>query len=920
MPARPPTGPSDWPPSPSSSHASPRAADPSPPPPRHLLLRRPLSPTDPPDGGSPSSSAADRRHVLLAHRIRPGQTITLKTTHATATMPDAGEPQLESELLLHAAARRGPSYDAAGQLRSFSVLGPPADYERRAAALAPLASASEPIMSRAPLQRAAAREAKARDRAREALSRAELVEERHRRLAEEWERQAAHLSRELGREPSALMMSRSSEFRQLMLERQQLEAIRNQNLPYAGERAWQLGLRSGGIFYEPVGSYLNGLFCPFRPPNQAGGGKLKAASPALERLESLEQQMLRMGRSGGALPPPLGHAATCGTSMHTVEHDAEHVRADEMAALDEMEDHNLQRILALRDKYNIEGAAPAHLTGQERTLWGIFREIDVDESGSISKLELQGAFFRMGLDVSNAEMVAFFKQADEDGSGRIDIDEFIETAKRVPIFSDRRAFQTATPTESMRKKRPTRIVASSGAGLGPAAHLEREQLAFEAAPGQMVEQQVRLVNTGSTALQYTWCRQCVPSKLRTAAAAKAHELFLIREPSGQVLPGANVPICFSFRSAEPGIFTETWRVSLSPSPSRPPPPLAMRAVCLAAPAPSAGAAALDAQLQSRALASDMHDLLASAVLPAVFAAAAAEPPPRAEGRTPPPRGEEAAGRWRSFTRGYAAEEALAEPVARDAFVELDVLWRQLGDGAPSWEGCPLKLEALLFELAPPDSLPDLTAKLESILQHALAATPDVSRSLRLRQTARHAAADLLDAVTAAVRHAQLMFDHAPIPPPPAADAPSRREGIASQGEVYLWSWETERYEIAAEKAQAEVLCRAARGVEAARRAEAAAWEQKKAAMNKRERKKAEAAEAAAAEEAARVERARAEVEAAAAAEAKAALEADPEAMHEACYKEALHLSVAEALREGLLAFLEQADELEREEERQERAE
>ena len=36
----------------------------------------------------------------------------------------------------------------------------------------------------------------------------------------------------------------------------------------------------------------------------------------------------------------------------------------------------LLRAGSRRDKYNIEGAAPVHLSGDERVLWGIFKEID----------------------------------------------------------------------------------------------------------------------------------------------------------------------------------------------------------------------------------------------------------------------------------------------------------------------------------------------------------------------------------------------------------------------------------------------------------------------------------------------------------------------------------------------------------------
>eukprot|EP00966_Prymnesium_polylepis_P117724 2721555-Prymnesium_polylepis.1 len=76
-----------------------------------------------------------------------------------------------------------------------------------------------------------------------------------------------HLSGKLGREATGLMMARTAEYRTMVLDRQRMEALRRQTHPYGGDRAWQLGLRSGGIFYEPIGSYINGLYCPFRPPH-----------------------------------------------------------------------------------------------------------------------------------------------------------------------------------------------------------------------------------------------------------------------------------------------------------------------------------------------------------------------------------------------------------------------------------------------------------------------------------------------------------------------------------------------------------------------------------------------------------------------------------------------------------------------------
>ena len=102
--------------------------------PKRVLLRRPLqavpstseipSDGDSAFGGSPTT---ERRKVLLAHKIKPGQTIQLKASKATATMRDDPDTQtdIHAESLVHAASRPiGPQYGAEGNLLSFSVLGP----------------------------------------------------------------------------------------------------------------------------------------------------------------------------------------------------------------------------------------------------------------------------------------------------------------------------------------------------------------------------------------------------------------------------------------------------------------------------------------------------------------------------------------------------------------------------------------------------------------------------------------------------------------------------------------------------------------------------------------------------------------------------------------------------------------------------
>lgn len=223
---------------------------------------------------------------------------------------------------------------------------------------------------------------------------------------------------------------------------------------------------------------------------------------------------------------------------------------------------------------------------------------------------------------------------------------------------------------------------------------------------------------------------------------------------------------------------------------------------------------------------------------------------------------------------------------------------------------------LLLELAPTETLPSLLSKMEAALQHAQSATPDIGRALRLKQMGHHCATALLDSITHTVSQTSHLFGQPPVPAPPSLceelspEVP--QQAIAMCGKRYLWSWETEKYEVADEKEAAEEASRAARAAESIRLAELAEWEEKKASMTKRERKKADAADALRAEESARVQAEKEEEAAQAEVQARLALEADPVARHQARYKEALFSEVREALHAGFLMFLKEADELVRE--------
>merc|ERR1719181_1300185 len=107
--------------------------------------------------------------------------------------------------------------------------------------------------------------------------------------------------------------------------------------------------------------------------------------------------------------------------------------------------------------------APPHLSGDERTLWGIFKEIDTDESGSVSKQELYAAFAKMGLVASAAEMLRLFREGDLDGNGRIDCDEFIALGQKVDVFAGAaEAFSNKDRAVKSSRKRTNRVAINRG--------------------------------------------------------------------------------------------------------------------------------------------------------------------------------------------------------------------------------------------------------------------------------------------------------------------------------------------------------------------------------------------------------------------------------------------------------------------------
>jgi len=899
---------------------------------KRVLLRRSLQAVPSsseildPDDKSEIGRDSPSRRVLLAHKIKPGQTIQLKGTKATATMRDDGQPDLHTESLVQRGPV-GPMQDENGMLLSFSVLGPVEEYEEQAAGMTghaypPAAGpASTSTMMPPPphhprLDQLEAMEEVMRLKGESASQRQLTAESLRQKQLRTWHSQIGELSKSLKVPPAHLMMARTGDYRTKVQQREVLEALRRRQYPYGGERAWQIGLRNGGIFYEAIGNASNGIFCPFRAPDDsnalARAGALAQQAPADLTLAALESKILGERRGLMADEEALGmtgalsEAAPTGGGFEEPDVDDQPPPYPEddddddyidPEAFDVIGEAHLAEIARLRDKYNIEGAAPAHLSGDERVLWGIFKEIDTDESGSVSKQELYAAFAKMGLVTSAAEMLRLFREGDTDGNGRIDCDEFIALGKKVDVFSGAaEAFTTKDQGVVKKRRASQRIKVRKGSGLGPILSIDSERKVFESTVGKNIEQTVTMTNSGSCALYYEWVRRpiAVPG-LGTSAAVDAANQFFVPRNTGCILPGSEVPVRFCFCPSKPGMFQEEWQLQITPTTSLPVPPVHLRGVCVREPEVEKPLRDFSTMMTERVAWQACQDILIRDVVNGVFAvtipddgaAAAAAPAPAAAPPTPALSGADAAA-YQVFLDSYARPQSMAEVIARKTFDELLALAHSLGGeeggAAFAWSGDVLELEEVLSGLPDPSALADMEHQLHS----AAMATPDISRAVRLRHAASAASQAMLFELLDAQARTRLLYGK-------PEGTLSVATGLRRDGVPVGYCWETGTYEAQSELEAVGTEAREARLAKEKAEAAAIEWEAAKAAMSKRDRKKAEKKEA--------EDAANAAIEAEV---AEAARLARPEVQHEMRYQEELAKQVQMALDAALGAFGERA--------------
>ena len=252
---------------------------------RRVMLRRPLQGGFPPSP-TPLSQPSSGKPVLLAHRIRPGKTIQLKSSPNKASLAE-GSPLVTQPESVAMSGTQGPRYAASGCV-PYSLLGTPQEYESMMNATkgyegmppppqwgdndshgAGAGGSSSQRGGTAMFEQLDRREAQQRSKLSRSASQAQRrilqaqqsALKRYEQANATWERQSMHLSGRLGVNPTKLLMGAEAidDYRQKVEE---LELLAAAKASLGGERSWEVGLRGGGIYYVPVGT--GGLYMPIQ--------------------------------------------------------------------------------------------------------------------------------------------------------------------------------------------------------------------------------------------------------------------------------------------------------------------------------------------------------------------------------------------------------------------------------------------------------------------------------------------------------------------------------------------------------------------------------------------------------------------------------------------------------------------------------
>jgi hypothetical protein len=91
-----------------------------------------------------------------------------------------------------------------------------------------------------------------------------------------------------------------------------------------------------------------------------------------------------------------------------------------------------------------------------------------------------------------------------------------------------------------------------------------KRLGFQVHLNEITSSVLTIHNTGTSAYHFEWVRLNVANPLKTSASKDGIGRFYFSHKKGIILPGSAFDFIIIFKSANPGIFSETWKLLTSP--------------------------------------------------------------------------------------------------------------------------------------------------------------------------------------------------------------------------------------------------------------------------------------------------------------------------------------------------------------------
>lgn len=92
-----------------------------------------------------------------------------------------------------------------------------------------------------------------------------------------------------------------------------------------------------------------------------------------------------------------------------------------------------------------------------------------------------------------------------------------------------------------------------------------KRLGFQVHLNEITSSVLTIHNTGTSAYHFEWVRLNVDNPLKTSVSKDGIGRFYFSHKKGIILPGSAFDFIIIFKSANPGIFRETWKLLTSPS-------------------------------------------------------------------------------------------------------------------------------------------------------------------------------------------------------------------------------------------------------------------------------------------------------------------------------------------------------------------